>query len=822
MSTGLLYADVILPLSVSGIFTYRIPGELREFVDEGVRVEVQFGSKRIYSAIVRRLHNETPQVETKELLSVLDEKPIVSSRQLMFWEWISEYYMCTIGEVMNAALPAGLKPESESRLSPNPEFKDWISLNRHEQLIMDVIEAAGEITLGKLASSGTEKSLMHIVRMLVDKEAIVLNEVFKRKVRVREQTFIRLTDEWYDEAKLSALLDMLGKAPKQLELLQNYIGAAGLFTENEKRTFEKNKLPDTVQAAVLNALVKKGVFEIYKLEQGRDPVLPGKLSTPKKLTGDQAKALKGIRSQFEKMQTVMLYGITSSGKTEVYIHLIREMIRNGKQTLYLLPEIALTTQIIERLKSVFGDEVGVYHSRFSDTDRVKIYRNLAGLTPDKPYSVILGVRSAIFLPFSNLGLVIVDEEHETTYKQFDPAPRYHARDSVNILAMYHNARVLMGSATPSFESWYNVKTAKYGLVSMDRRYGNAVLPEIVIADVKEARRKKQLRSVFTPELLEGIEKTVAAGRQVILFQNRRGYSNYLWCPDCNYIARCSRCDVSLTYHKHSNELVCHYCGATEKVPPRCPDCSSPRLQMKGFGTEKVEDELGLLLPGIRIGRLDTDVARSRNSYEQVLNAFADHQLDVLVGTQLISKGLDFSDVDLVGVLDADSMLNFPDFRAFERSFQLMMQVSGRAGRRERQGKVIIQAGDPKHPVILNVIRQDYIAMFSEQMEERRVFGYPPYSRLIRLTLRHQVPSFVDASAFALARELKDVFGIRVLGPQPPSAGRRYGLYHQEILIKIERAASFEKARGLVGESIARVLSSPVHKAVKVSIDIDPY
>jgi len=730
--------------------------------------------------------------------------------------------MCSIGEVMNAALPAGLKPESESRVRLNPSFNDWISLNRQEQLIMDVIEAEGEITIAKLAASGQEKGKLKLIRSLVEKEAIVLNEVFTGKPKLRLDKHIRITPEWHDEAKLAELLDTLSKAPRQKEILERFIELACLFTADEKVSLERNVVMKSFQAAALKALIKKGILELFALEAGR-PVAGGQETRrAKELSTVQESALDSIRQQFESMQTVLLFGITSSGKTEIYIHLIRDMISKGKQVLYLLPEIALTAQIIERLKNVFGDEVGVYHSRFSDADRVAVYRNLAGLSPGPKYKVILGVRSALFLPFSELGLVIVDEEHENTYKQIDPAPRYHARDSVNILAMYHNARVLLGSATPSFESWYNVKTGKYGHVRLDRRYGEVSTPEITIADIREAARKKQMRSIFSPVLLDSIEETIAGGRQVILFQNRRGYSNYIWCPDCSYIPRCSNCDVSLTYHKYRHELVCHYCGKTEKVPSRCPDCGNTALQMKGFGTEKVEDELSLLIPGIRVARLDTDVARSKSGYEKVLSDFDSYQLDVLVGTQIITKGLDFENVELVGILDADSMLNFPDFRAFERSFQLMLQVSGRAGRRNSRGKVIIQAGDPGHPVLLNVIAQDFEKMFAEQMDERKLFAYPPYTRLIRITLRHKVPSFVDNSALSLSKELKAVFGIRVLGPQPPAVGRRYGLYHQEIMIKVERSASFVRARELIRDIITKQFSEPVHKAVRVSIDIDPY
>ncbi|MFZ5940715.1 MAG: replication restart helicase PriA [Bacteroidota bacterium] len=816
-----LFADVILPLALDGGFSYRVPEEFHSRIAVGMRVEVQFGRKRIYTALVRHLHSDPPTVEAKDILSLLDDHPLVNELQIQFWDWISDYYMCTTGEVMNAALPAGLKPESESRVRLNPGFREWLDLTREEQLIMDVVETAGEITIEKLAASGKERNLMSLIRSLVEKQAIVLNEVFTEKVKQPVAVYVVLNDDWKEEKRFTEVYDALSRAPRQQELLAAFSELSGFFSGGESDSVERSILLRDRTAAALNALVKRGLFRFERRERTAHPEESVR-QKPKKLSTAQSKALESIREQHRAMQTVLLYGVTSSGKTELYIHLIRETIRSGKQALYLLPEIALTTQIIARLKNVFGDEVGIYHSRFTDAERVRVYRNLAGLGPDAPYRVILGVRSAVFLPFRDLGLVIVDEEHESTFKQFDPAPRYHARDSVNILAMFHNAKVLLGSATPSFESWYNVKTGKYGLVRLDKRYGDTLLPAVILSDVREATRKKQMQSLFTPLLLDGIREAVGAGKQVILFQNRRGYSNYLWCPSCNYIPRCKKCDVSLTYHKHRHELVCHYCGGAEKVPPHCPDCGDGHFQMKGFGTEKVEDELGLLIPGIRVARLDTDVARSRSSYERIISEFSERKLDVLVGTQLVSKGLDFEHVTLVGILDADSMMNFPDFRAFERSFQLMMQVSGRAGRREEQGKVIIQTGDVAHPVILNMLGQDYERMFEEQMPERKQFSYPPYTRLIRLTLRHQVPSFVDAAALYLAGELKSVFGPRVLGPQPPSAGRRYGLYHQEILVKIERNASFERARQLISGIIGNMANGPVHKAVKVIPDVDPY
>ncbi|MFH0757531.1 MAG: primosomal protein N' [Bacteroidota bacterium] len=513
--------------------------------------------------------------------------------------------------------------------------------------------------------------------------------------------------------------------------------------------------------------------------------------------------------------------MTSSGKTELYVHLIREQLEEGKQVLYLLPEIALTTQIIERIQEVFGNKVGVYHSRYSDTQRVHVYRNLLGMTDQEPFEVIIGVRSAIFLPLSKLGLVIIDEEHETTFKQHDPAPRYHARDAAQVLALFHGAKVLMGTATPSFESLYNARNGKYGFTSILGRYGEVKKPEVILANTKVATHRKQMVSHFTPQLMEGIREALKAGEQVILFQNRRGYSHYIVCNECGEIPRCKRCDVSLTYHRFSRKLECHYCGYKENMPAACPSCHGTNMSMKGFGTEKVEDEIAVVFEGIRVGRLDTDTARSQKGYERVIRDFAKGRLDVLIGTQMISKGLDFENVSLVGVLDADSMLYFPDFRAFERSFQLISQVSGRAGRRRKQGRVIIQTMDPEHPVIQFILNDDYDSLYREQMEERQMFGYPPFTRLIRISFRHKIPSFLDGATDLVALGLREIFASRVFGPQYPPVRKVNDTFVKQIILKIERKASYERAKNLLGEVLKETLSSEVYRSIRISVDVDP-
>jgi len=662
----------------------------------------------------------------KAILDVLDEHPMIGEEQLQLWDWMSDYYMCTPGEVMRAAIPSGLRPESESRVRCNSAYVDQGDLDSYERLLLEVVKDQGEVKLDDLQLSGISKNPLRILKQLVEKGAIELNEFVRASAARRRVAYIRFAASYESEESLHRLLDQLVRAPRQQELVEKLLdlgGAEHLMTN--PLILKKDLLTQGVGPGALAALIKKDILEqIDREEMGiqsandREP--PRK---PHSLNQEQSLALEEVRKQFQKQQAVLLQGVTSSGKTELYIHLIEEMLQKNKQVLYLLPEIALTTQIIQRMRQVFGGKIGVYHSRYSDSERIHVYRNLLGLTEDESYRVIIGVRSAIFLPFKELGLVIIDEEHETTFKQHDPAPRYHARDSAQVLALYHDARVLLGTATPSFETLYNSKNNKFGFVSINSRYGNVKPPEIILANTRVAMKRKQMVSHFTPQLVQGITDALANKEQVILFQNRRGYSNYIICNDCTYIPKCSRCDVSLTYHRISGKLECHYCGVKEAVPGACPSCSSTSMSMKGFGTEKIEDEISMVFEGVRVGRLDTDTTRSAKGYEKIIADFESGNLDILIGTQMLSKGLDFGNVSLVGVLDADSMLHFPDFRAFERSFQLISQVSGRAGRRSKQGKVVIQTMDPDHPVIRYILNEDYEGLYTDQMEERQIFPH---------------------------------------------------------------------------------------------------
>jgi len=825
MSGPDLYAQVILPLAVEGFYTYKVPDELKEHVVPGSRVLVPFGKKRIYSAIVRSTQKEGPEgFQAKKIMDLLDELPLVSGDQLALWDWISAYYMCTPGEVMRAAMPSGLRPESESRVRYNTAYEDDVVLDQHERLLLEVVKDQGEVTLGDLQLAEISKNPLKLLKQLVEKGAVEINEFIRHTTATKSVQYIRFTESYRTEEALHVLLDTLTRAPRQKHLVEELLSLKGAGKKDlESALKKKDVLQDPGDAGAVTALVKKGVLEQFEKEElWKDQDQDDSLESPKALDEDQLTALHEIKTCFLSRQAVLLQGVTSSGKTELYIHLISEMIEQGKQVLYMLPEIALTTQIIERIRRVFGDRVGVYHSRYSDSERVHVYRNLLGVTDDETYSVVIGVRSAIFLPFRELGLVIIDEEHENSYKQHDPAPRYHARDTAQVLALHHNARVLMGTATPSYDSLHNALTQKYGYVKLSSRYGKVEPPEVILADIKVATKRKQMVSHFTPQLMEAIREALAAKEQVILFQNRRGFSHYIVCNECDHIPKCRRCDVSLTYHRYSGKLECHYCGHKEAMPRACPNCGATSMTMKGFGTEKIEDELPIIFEGIRVARLDTDTARSLKRTRTMISQFEEGRLDLLIGTQMLSKGLDFSNVSLVGVLDADQMLHFPDFRAFERSFQLIYQVSGRAGRRKKQGKVIVQTMDPTHPVIQYISRGDFEGLYEDQMDERELFGYPPFRRMIRISFRHKIPSILDGATDLIANELRKIFAERVLGPQYPPVRKTHNTFQKQILLKIEKEASYERAKELLKEVLGGLSGNEVFRSVRISVDVDPY
>ncbi|MBE9469578.1 MAG: primosomal protein N' [Bacteroidetes bacterium] len=824
MSDKSFFADVILPIPIPQLFTYHIPQNLINEILPGKRVVVQFGQKKIYSALVKNIHSNKPtSYKTKDIISVLDDESIINDIQFKFWQWISEYYMCSLGEVYKAALPSGLKLESETKIMPNINFSDFSVFSNSEELIFKALENKNVLTIKETNALTERKNSLPIIKSLLDKKAIFVEERLKDTYKPKFEKYVILNPEITNE-KLNDIFNNLNKAPKQLELLMAYIKISKFFQADAVREIKKTDLLKITNAPqqTYSSLIKKNIFAEHEKEVSR--IINGDKATSEKndLNTYQQKALKEIKENFETKDVVLLQGVTSSGKTEIYIHLINETIKAGRQVLYLLPEIALTTQIINRLKKVFGEKIGVYHSKFTDFERVEIWNNILNKDSEKKYDIILGVRSSIFLPFSNLGLIIIDEEHENTYKQFDPAPRYNARDAAIVLAKLHNAKTLLGTATPSIETFYNTKNNKFGFVELTHRYKDMEMPEIIVADIHKATLRKQMNSMFTPTLLENIQLALDNKEQIILFQNRRGFSPYLQCETCGWIPHCKNCDVSLTYHKHSNNLVCHYCGYTTKITNTCEACGSSTIQTKGFGTEKIEDEMSIFFPDAKVARMDLDTTRSKNAYQKIIQNFENHNIDILIGTQMISKGLDFDNVSIVGILNADNMLFFPDFRAFERSYQLMSQVSGRAGRKNKRGRVIIQTTKPEHKIIKNVIESDYEGMFNSELIDRKQFRYPPYTRIIKITLKHKNLDTLNKAAPKFTNELKRVFGERVVGPQSPIINKIQLFYLKIILIKIEKTKSIMQTKQIISKSAAKMHTIDNYKSLHIVIDVDPY
>jgi len=815
------YVDVVVPLPVSGTFTYAVPPEWKDMVRIGMRVVVPFGSKKLYTGIITVVHTQEPTLyKPKEILNLLDTEPVLRRPQYKFWEWLSEYYMSTIGEVYQAAVPSGLKLESETEVCINPDFEADGLLSAREQQVLDVLSDVKPHSIAELNKHCSIVDIMPTIKKLLDKGAVEVNEFLSQKFRTKTEACIRLSNDYLHEDRLKELFDSLTRAPKQLALLMRYIELSKCLKVKEPEiVFKKYFLEKSgFSPAVLSGMVAKGIFEIYQQETGR---LENELQETVKaypLNAFQQKALSEIERKLIEKPVVLLHGVTSSGKTELYIHLINKVLAEGRQVLYLVPEIALTTQLTTRLKRVYGHKLGVYHSKFSDAERVEIWNNVL---QDKSYEVVLGVRSSVFLPFRHLGLVIVDEEHEPSFKQYDPAPRYHARNAAIVLANMHGAKTLLGTATPSIESYFNAQTGKYGFVELHERHEAMQLPEIQVVDMKEAYRKKQFEGHFSDVLLEKIGKALQNKEQIILFQNRRGYAPYVECKACAYIPKCKNCDVSLTLHASVNSLNCHYCGYTERLPTVCPVCQTPGLNTRGFGTEKIEEEIKKIFPDARVQRMDFDTTRSKKAYQNIISAVEDHKIDILIGTQMVTKGLDFQKVSLVGILNADNLLNFPDFRAHERAFQLMAQVSGRAGRKYKRGLVIIQTSTPAHPVITQVLHHDYQAMYQLQSAERQQFKYPPYYRMIQITLKHRDAAVINRGAKEMAVEMKAVFGNRVLGPVIPAISRIQNLFIRQILFKIETEASLKTAKAYLLDIMQRMLSKQEFKSVRINFDVDP-
>jgi len=819
-----LFVNVLLPLPVSGYFTYRVPFDLNDSVEVGKRVVVQFGKKKVYTALIHSVTDIAPAIETKYILGVLDISPVANQFQFRLWEWMAAYYCCTVGEVMNAALPSALKLASESkiRIVPGIEFSE-LELSEKEYTLLRALKENGALSISDASRFADLVKIIPLIHNLIEKGYIVTEEEIRDRFTPKTLSFIKLTDLYSNEEQLQQLYNKLErKAPKQLDLLIEYIQLSKIMSDTLVEVSRKELFARIDNAAAkFSALVKNGVFEEYDKEISRLNYRQATHTAESiELTTEQQRAFNEVTESFAEKNVTLLHGVTSSGKTEIYIKLIRKILDEGKQVLYLLPEIALTSQIISRLQKYFGNDVGVYHSKYNENERVEIWQHVAG-TAGKSFSILLGARSAMFLPFNNLGLIIIDEEHDASYKQYDPAPRYNARDAAVFLASVHGAKVLLGSATPAIESYYNAIQGKYGFSSLNERFGGILMPLIKLVNLKDEHRAKTMQSIFSSALIREIEISLAAKEQVILFQNRRGFSLHIDCDNCNWIPHCIQCDVSLVYHKNQNQLRCHYCGYTTRIPDKCPDCGHTHLVMKGFGTEKIEEELSLIFPQVRIARMDLDSTRTRFAHQKLIAAFEERKVDILVGTQMVTKGLDFDHVSLVGILNADSLLSYPDFRAFERGFQLMAQVAGRAGRKNKQGKVLIQAYNPSHAILSMVVQHNYEVMFQSQMAEREKFNYPPFCRIVQLSLRHINPDLINKAADELAKKLRTLFGKRVLGPEYPTVSRIRNQYLKNILIKFEKGIPLPKAKEEIRNAIIKLNSHPDYKAVRVLIDVDP-
>jgi primosomal protein N' (replication factor Y) len=806
-----------LPIPLVKLFTYKITEAEADFLRPGMRVAVEFGKSKIYTALVYNIHNTAPiGYEAKEIYQILDEVPIVNELQLKHWEWIASYYMCALGEVFRAALPSAFLLESETEIQLVTGFSNEELLSNEEFLIYEALQHQSLLSIFKIIEILGKKNVFPVIKSLIEKNVIVVKEQIYEQYKPKLIKYIRLKAPWNASNKLSELLETLNRAKKQRELILTFFQLQSL-----KKPIKVTELQDKAKAssAVIKSLIDKDIFEIYFIQKDRIN-FNGTSSEIKELTEHQNEAYNAIKETFKTKHVTLLKGITSSGKTEIYVKLIKQLLEDGKQVLYLLPEIALTTQLIERLQHYFGEYLSVFHSKYSMNERVEVWNNV--LDNRQKALLILGARSSLFLPFSNLGFVIVDEEHEPSFKQFDPAPRYHARDAAIVLANLHNAKVILGSATPSIETFYNAQQGKYGLVELNIRFGDVQLPEIELVDIKEKHRKKRMKGHFSDRLLEMIQDALNEKEQVILFQNRRGFAPVVECETCGVSPQCPQCDVSLTFHSFRKELRCHYCGYKQAMPHNCGACGSEKLNTKGFGTEQIEQELEQLFPDTAIGRMDLDTTRGKYGYQKIIGKFEAQEIDILVGTQMLSKGLDFSNVSLVGIMNADTMLNFPDFRAHERSYQLMVQVSGRAGRSKKRGKVAIQTFNPYHQILQQVSTNSYNEMFKEQLDERWQYRYPPFYRIIKITLRHKDFIRVDEGANWLGKSLTNIFKDQILGPTTPAISKIRNYYIRHIIVKIPQKQSLSATKN----NILRVKNSfqavKQFRSIKFNIDVDSY
>ena len=811
------FIDVILPIPIQKTFTYSITKDEANFLQKGMRVAVSFGKTKMYTGLVFNIHQIAPTLyEAKEIHQILDEAPLVNEEQLKHWQWVSDYYMCSLGDVYRAALPSAFLLESETVLTKNEQEIDQSILLDDEFLIYEALQYQSQLTIHQVVTILGKKKVMPIVNSLLEKSVIRIQEEIYEQYKPKLVKYVRLHANYATDTSLETLLESLSRAKKQREAVLSFFQ----LSANKKPIKAKDlEVQANVSSTILKSLVYKNIFEFYHIQIDRIS-FKGTTNNLKQLNEFQELALKEVKETFTTKDVTLLHGITSSGKTEVYAKLIQEVLDAGKQVLFLLPEIALTTQIITRLQMYFGNQISVFHSKYSMNERVEVWKNV--LENKSKAGIILGARSALFLPFSNLGLIVVDEEHETSYKQFDPSPRYNARDAAIVLAKLHDAKILLGSATPSLESYFNAAQKKYGLVALNRRHGNVQLPKIELIDIKEKQRKKEMKGHFSDRMLLLIQEALDAKEQVILFQNRRGYSPVVECKTCGISPECPNCDVTLTFHKYKHELRCHYCNYQRAMPNSCGACGSNTLDTKGFGTEQIEMELKLLFPDFKIGRMDLDTTRGKYGYQKIIGAFESKEIDVLVGTQMLSKGLDFENVSLVGILNADTMLNFPDFRAHERAYQMMVQVSGRAGRSKKQGNVAIQTYNPNHQILQQVSTTSYAEMYKEQLQDRWQYKYPPYYRLIKITLTHRDYNKVDKGINWLAKAFQQSFGEYVLGPTAPAVSRIRNRYIKNLVIKVPPKQSLANTKNQITKIKNTFEAVSDFRPIRFIIDVDAY
>ncbi|MCH5226474.1 MAG: primosomal protein N' [Muribaculaceae bacterium] len=822
------FVDVILPLPLYSSYTYSVPEEWCEDIQVGTRVLVQFGKKKYYTGIVEAIHSKAPEgYEVKPISSLLDREPILRYPQLNFWKWISEYYLCSPGEVYKAALPTGLKPESETRISINPDYEpdesDPFKMTEHQALVLMVMQEHRKMSVADLEAHTGIRNVTKVLMPMLDAGIIEIDERIAERYRPKKINVVNLGCSPDDQESLHHFFDLVKRSKMQEKALLTFLDLSGWLNPMKKpATVTRQQLTDVsgVSPSVIKSLADKGILKFEKKivnrfdsdsEEGNGIDLPV-------LSGPQTTALQKLEEGFKETSIQLLHGVTGSGKTEIYTHLMARVLEAGNQVLFLVPEISLTTQLSDRLRKIFGHRLLVYHSKFSDSERVDIWRRL--LTTNEPL-VILGARSSLFLPFSHLGLVVVDEEHEASFKQYDPAPRYNARDAALMLARMHGARSLLGSATPAIETYFKALEGKYGLVTLTERYEGSLLPDVEIIDMKEMRKKKEVKGILSSPLRQRLLSTISQHRQAILFQNRRGFAPVVICEQCGWTPKCAHCDVSMVYHKNLGMLRCHYCGYSTLLPPFCPACGQNSLKIFGYGTERIAEEIKEEFPEYTVARMDLDTTRNKDAYQNIIEDFASHSTDILIGTQMVSKGLDFGDVATVGVINADTLLNFPDFRSNERAFNMLEQVAGRAGRRREKGKVLIQTVNPDNEVLGHVKNHDYLSYYASEIKERRKYAYPPFTKIINIYIRNKNPEMCDKAAVDFALALRKVFGDRVLGPEKPYVSRISSYYIQAIMLKMEVGVSMKKVKEYLHKIHASIASTPEMKSSVIHYDVDP-